>query len=356
MSSALARRRWRMSRRYDDDFAGGGGVAAFIGSGADVAVASSAGVAAEMFASSGADVAIASDAGVAAETFGASGADIAIASDAGVAAETFASSGADIGVASGAGAAAETFAASGADIALASAAGVAATALPWQTLVTALSLGSAGALYDGLVNVTQSGGVISALADARGSTGFAPTVQNAAGSPTYNTTTGAMTFNGTSQYMYTAASAVFDLSGPISFWAVMSGAGAGSFNTFGGISDTGLSKRLDIISFTGTVYGAYVGPVGNTPASIVSCDSTVRLVIVSNDSAHANVDVPAKTRVSATSALDAAGNNALTWGGYYQEANNPSVVLAYGVIPRVVTVGDITALKAYATAKGYTAA
>jgi hypothetical protein len=228
--------------------------------------------------------------------------------------------------------------------------------LPWQTLQTALSLGSAGALYDGLVNVTQSGGVISALADARGSTGFAPTVQNAAGSPTYNTTTGAMTFNGSSQYMYTAASAVFDLSAPISLWAVMSGAGAGSFNTFGGISDTGPSKRLDIISFTGGVYATYVGPAGSETSSIVTCDSTIRLVVISNASSIANIDVPNKTRVSSGSGSISAGNNALTWGGYYQEANNPSVVLAYGVIPRVVTVGDITALKAYATAKGYTAA
>lgn len=227
---------------------------------------------------------------------------------------------------------------------------------PWQRLRWGLG-GDAGlsALYDPLaINApTFASGNISALADARGASGFGPSFTNLSGTVAFNLLTGGMTFTG-SNALWTAASAKFVLNTATSLFAVMSSSSGGTF--FHGISSDGSATRALVIGGGGSHYIPNVD-ASNGTASTVAPDATIRLVIVSLDNAsHMNIDVPNTTRVTSASGNPAAGNNVLTAGGYFQGANSASVLYAIGVIPRVVTVADIAALKAYALAKGATLA
>lgn len=238
------------------------------------------------------------------------------------------------------------------------AAGTPVALLPWQTLRSALGGDSAlSAIYDPLVpaSVTSAAGNISALADARGG-GFGPTAGTLSGTVAFNAGTGALTFTG-SNALYTAASALFLLTGPTSLYVIMSTAGTSGGNYFHGLSSNGSATTALVIAMAdGTHFNANVD-ASNGSSSGVAVGATIRLVIVSLDAAgHMNIDVPNHARVTDVSPNPAAFNNALTFGGYFQAGSEPSVMYGAGVIPRVVTAGDITALKAYAATKGYTPA
>jgi hypothetical protein len=224
---------------------------------------------------------------------------------------------------------------------------------PWQTLVTALSLGSTGALYDPLATgaATVAAGDISALKDARGGSGFAPTLSTLVGTIAFNATTGAMTFTG-SNALATAASSVFSLASSVSLFVIMSAAGAGAqiFHSLYGGNNCGLYLE----GYSGD-YWVGTDISGFVAGTSVAYDSNIRLIVVSATSGgNGNIDI--QTRASAGGGTAAAGTPLLTLGGKNGSANNPSVVYAAGVIPRIVTAGDITALKAYAVTKGYTPA
>ena len=224
---------------------------------------------------------------------------------------------------------------------------------PWQTLVTALSLGSTGALYDPLATgaATVAAGDISALKDARGGSGFAPTLSTLVGTIAFNATTGAMTFTG-SNALATAASSVFSLASSVSLFVIMSAAGAGAqiFHSLYGGNNCGLYLE----GYSGD-YWVGTDISGLVAGTSVAYDSNIRLIVVSATSGgNGNIDI--QTRASAGGGTAAAGTPLLTLGGKNGSANNPSVVYAAGVIPRIVTSGDLTALKAYAATKGYTPA
>jgi hypothetical protein len=222
----------------------------------------------------------------------------------------------------------------------------------WQTLKTALSLGTSGTIYDPKAagKATISGGDLTALADAAGN---GPSLSTLSGTIAIDPTTGAMTFTGANA-IWTAASALFDLSQPYTLWAVLSGVGASSYML--GISDSGSADRSLIIQSGSGVYGSDVN--GGFNAGTVATDSTIRLVIVGTDHAgNQTLDVPNQARVTGGGATLAAGNNVLTLGGYFEGGASASKILAFGTIPgRLVSGGDITALQAYAATKGATVA
>jgi hypothetical protein len=226
---------------------------------------------------------------------------------------------------------------------------------PWQTLKSALALTTTGAIYDGNTGVTQSSGV-TAWTDALGN---APTLnkQGSGTNPSYNAGTGAITITAGQNVLETAtATALFDTSVAVSLAVICSVATAPggdqnlcAMNEGGG----GYSRMLGIQE--GNHYNPYYP--GETLAGTVVPSSTIRLVIVSFGAGAINIDVPNQTRQTTSVSAVSAGNNYLTLGGYYIEtAELTATFYAVVVIPRVVTVGDITALKAYATARGYTAA
>ena len=105
-------------------------------------------------------------------------------------------------------------------------------------------------------------------------------------------------------------------------------------------------------------YSAGAGSQANYATStLASTDTGLRLFIVSAGAGAVNIDIPNKARVTATQSAPGAGANALTIGNYQPGGSQDfSTLYACGFIKRVVTAGDITALKAYAATKGYAAA
>ena len=226
--------------------------------------------------------------------------------------------------------------------------------LPWQTLRSALALTPTGAIYDGLVGVTQSSGV-TAWTDALGN---APALnkQGSGSNPTYNSGTGAVTVTQGQNVLETAtATALFDTSVPISLALILSVPALSGVNVAGIAEGSGGFARLLGLQATSGAFATYY--LGTKPSIGVAPNSTIRLVIASAGAGNCNIDIPNQARVTASQAAAASGNNYLTLGSYFIEAAELTAVF-YGVvvIPRVVVAGDITALKAYATARGYTAA
>ena len=225
----------------------------------------------------------------------------------------------------------------------------------WQTLITALGGNSSVlAFYDGRFNVTSSAGVASAWTDVRGG-GFGPAfAATGTGQPAYNGTS-TLTFDGVANAMWTAASALFDVSGPLSF--VMVGSSTATTN-WAGIADSSTAVRLLSHFPTSSNYSARGGSPNTTAgSSTVATGSTTRLLIASSGANAVNIDAPTKTRVSAAITMCATGHNTLSLGSYFQNTSvKPCIVKAVLIIPRVVTAGDITALKTYATGIGATLA
>lgn len=110
-----------------------------------------------------------------------------------------------------------------------------------------------------------------------------------------------------------------------------------------------LSQYLICETTTGSVYGAKVNTGSNaTATSLVSTASTVRLVVCSWGAGKANIDIPNKTRVTATLANPSSSTGVeLSLGGYANTAQGVSTLYAAVVIGRVVTAADITALTTY---------
>jgi hypothetical protein len=227
--------------------------------------------------------------------------------------------------------------------------------LPWQTLKAALALTTGGAIYDGSVGVTQSSGV-TAWSDALGN---APslTAQGTGTNPTYSAgAVGAVIVNQGQKVLETAtASAQFDTSTARSVALVMSIGALSGVNVFGLAEGAGGFTRLLGLQATSGAYAGYFQ--GTKPSISVTPNATVRLVIVSAGAGNVNLDIPNQARATLSQAAAAAGNNFLTLGSYQVTgAEVTAAFLGVVVLPRVVTSPDITALKAYATAKGYTAA
>lgn len=228
-------------------------------------------------------------------------------------------------------------------------------AQPWQVLQTALAMGAAGAIYDPLATgkATASGGNISALADANG---VAPSLSNLSGTIAFNATTGAMTFTG-SNALWTAPSSVFDVSGAVSLWAILSSASFTDRQHFLCVANSGSYNHGIGITVVSPHYFMDTGDGGFNAGGTVTPDANIRLVIVSMSAGTGNIDIPAQARQSSGSAgTPPSAAMTLTLGGLFQGGNNSSLMYAAGWIPRVVSGGDISALQTYATSKSYVVA
>jgi len=210
------------------------------------------------------------------------------------------------------------------------------------------------ATYDGRIGVTSSAGVVSNWADARGSVGFGPAL-TAAGTaqPSYNGSN-KLTFDGVNNVMSTAAAyAGFDVSTPLAFFFIGFSAAAGNF---AGVSDSSSASRILLLQNASGVYAANAGNPHTTVSSVIASDSTELLVVVSSGASAGNIDVPNRARVSSAITMPAAGANFLTLGSYFASGAGKVACTAFacGVLSRVPTAGDLTALAAYAQALGAT--
>lgn len=225
-----------------------------------------------------------------------------------------------------------------------------------RQLVTALGgNASVPALYDLRRGVTASANLVSQLDDARGPSGFAPSITaTTTQRPTLDPAALTLTFNGTTNRLASASSAVFDVSGACAVFLVAAipttGALAYPFTITNGV-------RLFDLRAPGATAPAVEADDGAghilSTASTVVPSTTRRLWIISkNASTGIAIDVPNKTRASATNTGSiGAGNNLLTIGAYNAGASNFSTLVfrALGVINRQVTAADIAILLAWAT-------
>lgn len=146
------------------------------------------------------------------------------------------------------------------------------------TLVTALGGdASVAAIYDTRYGVTTATGV-SQWADARGSSGFGPSMVQATGAnqPTWDGALLTMTSDGVSKQLISALSPKFDISGAVTLVYV------GSFVSGNGICclrndvTTPLMKITNTSAIAGTVFGS----AGSDLTSTVSVSTTRRVTIV----------------------------------------------------------------------------
>jgi hypothetical protein len=320
MSSALARRRWRTQRRYDEDFAGGAAASALVGSGSDVAIASGAGVARE----------------------------------------TFAGSGSDIALASGAGAAAETFSGSGTDVAIGSGAGAAASLLPWQQFLTSVggNLSAGGAsdsvvpgLWDALAQITTSAGKLATLPESRLTSGLVMSPNN--GTFTYNTSTGLIALSGSTIGLTTPTSLVGSGAGPYGLIICASGVGANTW--YGGYYYSGGELLL---GGTGGFFSVTSNGGGTVSSTLADSDTSLRLFVLGVDSTQVHLTIPNKSQVSASNGAAQSGTQQLiTIGNYNATSSTTVATLAFVIaMSRNPTTADINAAKVYAASKGYVTA
>jgi len=209
------------------------------------------------------------------------------------------------------------------------------------------------ALYDGRVGVTSSAGVVSNWSDARGA-GFGPAlVATGTAQPSYNGTN-KLTFDGVDDFLTCASAyAGFDVSGPCSLFFI--GFSTAGLANFAAIADSASAFRL-LSAEGGSDYNVRAGNPNISISSTVAPGTTPLLIVVSSASGTANIDVPNKTRVSGAITQCAAGANFLSVGTYSPTGGGfaPCTCYAIGVLSRVATAGDLSALAAYAQVLGAT--
>ncbi len=205
--------------------------------------------------------------------------------------------------------------------------------------------GDFGYFYDGRFGASVGGGVVSQLTDFLGK---APAL-TASGTarPSYTAATGALTFDGVSNYMASAAAAQFDLSTAQSL--VFVGSVPGNSNPRNiSVSDASTPTRSLGIEAAASA-AAYGGATPVTAVSGVAETTTVRLWVASIDGTNLNIDCPNVARVSTALAAQAAGSCVLTLGGQWAATNLANMTwLSQFRLNRVVTSSDLTAILAWA--------
>lgn len=184
------------------------------------------------------------------------------------------------------------------------------------------------AFYSVQYGVTQASGVVSKWADARGA-GYGPDL-TASGmqQPAWDATNLLITFDGVTNCLASALSALFDLSTAKAVVFVGSVPTDGRY--VGGIArGAGSPPWLLLLGHTGAVASAYYGAgalVFNN--SVVGVSSTRRVAVASKDAAiTGNVDVPNQARVTGNADAAGAGNNTLTIGDLYPGAGSGSATV-----------------------------
>lgn len=213
------------------------------------------------------------------------------------------------------------------------------------------------AIYSVTTGVTVISGVVSQWDDARGATGFAPSLAQATAGkrPVWDADRLTMTFDGVDDDLTTATSALFDLAGAYSLVMV------GAFLTLvpaqgwsAGITDGAApTKALRLRSQgSGGIIGAQV--VAAFAQSTVATGTTRRLLVGSKNATtlDAFVDVPRTARVTTAAAgTTAAGNLPLTVGAFFTGSLSPAPAVCRAVLclTRQATVADLAVLSDWAT-------
>lgn len=226
------------------------------------------------------------------------------------------------------------------------------------------------AVYMANAGVTLVTGVASQWDDARGSSGFAPSLVQATGSRRPLPSVGAdgvsiLTFDGVNDLMATSSTnALFDLNGAYSLvyiGNIQQQAAVAGYPV--GIADSAAANRfMAFFHNTGaTVVRFYCGPSA-VPFidSLESVSTTRRLFIGSKNAATSiSVDVPNQARqTNAAATNNATGNNGLTVGTYFGSTSNTTKldVAAVLCIGRQVTAADIVQLQTFAASLNYSPA
>jgi hypothetical protein len=212
------------------------------------------------------------------------------------------------------------------------------------------------AIYHALYGVTTSSGNVTNWADARGSSGFGPTlVGGASHLPTFDTTNNLVSF-AAGQYATTAASSLFDVSVPISLIGVGIFPNAAGSPIFAEISESASEVRHLALFTSSPNSNKFAAETASTfiaaLSTAVGSTTARRLAVASTDnSTNVNIDVPNQARVSTsiTGNTNASGNNQLSLGAFFgaaADANSSGGVniRMVAVINQVVTAAQLTDL------------
>lgn len=192
-------------------------------------------------------------------------------------------------------------------------------------LVTALG-GDTAVLgfYDARFGVTVSAGTVTQVDDARGASGFGPSLAGTGHAPTWDAVAKTVSNTAATMYLQSAASALFDLSASVTMINVMSVPAPLSSSFMASISDGATNTRI-----LGTKNTATNGVIrtsvsgGASIDSAVNASDTVRCVIsVSSSSARAIAVANATIARVASSALTTSASNKLTIFGSGTGATN----------------------------------
>lgn len=212
------------------------------------------------------------------------------------------------------------------------------------------------ALYSRLFGITTSSGVVDQWDDARGG-GFGPSLLSTGTQrPAWDSVNSLITFDGVDDFLASAASALFDLSGAktLALIAALPSTTGPAFAA-GIANDATASRHMGIRQEAGgasTIKGQLNRLGGNVAAdSLVQISATRRLIIVSKTAGPTvRIKVPGQARQSATDSVSiVAGDNVLSIGGYFQ-ANSPAkpIVCAALVLDREPTSNDDDVLLTWA--------
>ena len=233
-----------------------------------------------------------------------------------------------------------------------------------ESLLTTLGTGAVLAFYDARNNVIHTAGVVETWDDTRGTSGFGPQlVANTGERPTI--AGDLITFDGATDYMATAASALFDLSVAKSIIVIGSiDVGAATAEYIASICDSLSAIRVMTVGSSATdnlqaVYGPSSGYTvldirDDTPAPIPVVSPVRWLLMVSKDATTGLqtriADSPVTTGTA--SGNQASGNNRLSLGTLFPGGGIATITLrVVMVLDRAFTTSDYNAIRAYALAQ-----
>lgn len=224
-------------------------------------------------------------------------------------------------------------------------------------LVTALG-GNASvlAIYDRRTGIAYGAGGVSSWADARGSSGFGPTLAQATTAQRPTGGGSPVLFNGTAtQNIGCAPIAAFVANVPISICLVGAITGGPGFNYGMALADSSVTtSRLGIANQGGTAkYGAQGGNTVVTAGTTIVSDTRVRAVLAAiNATPAVTCQVIGGTQVTTTIVgANTAANAGLTFGGLISNHTNATCAVSAGlVLAGLWSVGQASALLAWAIA------
>ena len=208
-------------------------------------------------------------------------------------------------------------------------------------------------LYDARYGVTQSGGAVSEWDDARGASGYGPSLTaTGTGQPAWDATNLLLTFDGVNNIMASATSSLYDMSVAKTVVLVTQGAISG-YKTLLALDNAakthyfGLSTRGGATYFSEAWNGSGANPLVN---SGVASSASRRLVYAQIDGSTALCTVADSADVSAPSNLLTSENFLLSIGGGTLSTTNKGnpVIRAVVVVQGKLTGAQAALLRAWA--------